>query len=103
MNALGGGIVVLPSEGWWFSSSLLTIVALAHTNVRAGYGFFSLFITGPQYHRIHHSNHPEHIDKNFAQLFPLWDVIFGTAWRPKAGEFPATGLVGATCRQASLI
>ena len=70
------------------------IVALAHTNVRAGYGFFSLLINGPQYHRIHHSSRPEHIDKNFAELFPLWDVIFGTVWRPKPDEFPATGLVG---------
>jgi len=22
---------------------------------------------------------------------PLWDVIFGTVWRPKPDEFPATG------------
>jgi hypothetical protein len=69
------------------------IVALAHTNVRAGHGFISLLITGPQYHRIHHSSRPEHIDKNFAELFPLWDMIFGTVWRPKPDEFPATGLV----------
>jgi sterol desaturase/sphingolipid hydroxylase (fatty acid hydroxylase superfamily) len=60
------------------------IIALAHTNVRAGYGFISVLITGPQYHRIRHSSRPEHIDKNFAGLFPLWDVIFGTVWRPKA-------------------
>jgi sterol desaturase/sphingolipid hydroxylase (fatty acid hydroxylase superfamily) len=172
VNALGGGIVALPSAGWWFPVSLMAylvifdlqqyaihrlahrsaffwsmhslhhsarvvtvtssarhfwfeevfavvlglpiglalkvpveilivaaplrslIVALAHTNVRAGYGFFSLLITGPQYHRIHHSNHPEHNGKNFAELFPLWDVIFGTVWRPKPDEFPETGLVG---------
>jgi sterol desaturase/sphingolipid hydroxylase (fatty acid hydroxylase superfamily) len=68
------------------------IVALAHANVRASFGFLSLLVTGPQYHRIHHSSRPEHIDKNFAELFPLWDVIFGTAWRPKPDEFPATGL-----------
>jgi len=67
-------------------------VALAHTNIRASYGFLSLVITGPQYHRIHHSILPEHVDKNLAELFPIWDVIFGTVWRPKPDEFPATGL-----------
>jgi sterol desaturase/sphingolipid hydroxylase (fatty acid hydroxylase superfamily) len=67
-------------------------VALAHTNIRASYGFLSLVITGPQYHRIHHSRHPEHVDKNLAELFPIWDVIFGTVWRPKPDEYPATGL-----------
>jgi len=170
VNALGGGMVALPSHGWWFPISLATylvifdlqqyavhrlahrsaffwsmhslhhsarvvtvssctrhfwlegiagvalglpfglalrvpveillfaaplrsiIVALAHTNIRASFGAFSLLITGPQYHRIHHSSLPEHLDKNFAELFPLWDVIFGTVWRPKPDEFPATGL-----------
>jgi sterol desaturase/sphingolipid hydroxylase (fatty acid hydroxylase superfamily) len=67
-------------------------VALAHTNIRASYGFLSLVIAGPQYHRIHHSRHPEHVDKNLAELFPIWDVIFGTVWRPKPDEYPATGL-----------
>ena len=67
-------------------------VALAHTNIRASYGLLSLVVTGPQYHRIHHSRLPEHIDKNFAELFPFWDVIFGTVWRPKPDDFPATGL-----------
>jgi hypothetical protein len=75
------------------------IIALAHTNVRAGYGFFSLLITGPQYHRIHHSSRPEHIDKNFAELFPVWDVIFGTVWRPKPDEFRRPGWWVATCRR----
>ncbi len=172
VNALGGGLLALPSERWWFPFSLLTylvlfdlqqyafhriahrsaffwsmhslhhsarvvtvtsstrhfwleevigvalalpfglalrvpvevlmvaaplrslIVALAHTNIRASYGLFSLLITGPQYHRIHHSSQSEHIDRNFAELFPVWDVIFGTVWRPKPEEFPATGLAG---------
>lgn len=67
-------------------------VALAHTNIRASFGFLSLVITGPQYHRIHHSRQPEHVDKNFAELFPIWDVVFGTVWRPRPDEFPATGL-----------
>ena len=44
--------------------------------------------------RIHHSIEPEHRDKNFAVWFPIYDVLFGTAHRPKPGEFPETGVAG---------
>jgi hypothetical protein len=27
-------------------------------------------------------------------MLPLFDVIFGTAWKPGKDEYPATGLVG---------
>jgi len=64
----------------------------AHLNVRFSLGRFVMWINSPQYHRIHHSTRPEHIDKNFASLLPLWDIVFNTAWRPGQDEFPTTGL-----------
>jgi sterol desaturase/sphingolipid hydroxylase (fatty acid hydroxylase superfamily) len=65
----------------------------AHLNVRLHLGRFSTWINGPQWHRIHHSIQPEHFDKNFAAIFPIWDVIFRTAWVPGEDEFPKAGLV----------
>jgi sterol desaturase/sphingolipid hydroxylase (fatty acid hydroxylase superfamily) len=65
----------------------------AHINVRLHLGRFSTWINSPQWHRIHHSIQPEHFDKNFAAVFPIWDVIFGTAWVPGEDEFPKAGLV----------
>jgi sterol desaturase/sphingolipid hydroxylase (fatty acid hydroxylase superfamily) len=65
----------------------------AHLNVRLHLGRFSTWINSPQWHRIHHSVQPEHLNKNFAAIFPIWDVIFGTAWVPAANEFPKAGLV----------
>jgi sterol desaturase/sphingolipid hydroxylase (fatty acid hydroxylase superfamily) len=65
---------------------------LAHLNMRLSLGRFSLCIQNPQYHRIHHSIEPQHRDKNFCRLLPLFDVIFGTAWKPGKHEFPKTGL-----------
>ena len=41
------------------------------------------FMSNPKYHRWHHSNHPEAIDKNFAAEFNFLDWIFGTAYYPK--------------------
>lgn len=63
-----------------------------HMNLRLELGWFSRIITAPQYHRIHHSFQPEHIDKNFAAFFPLWDMTFGTYYHPRKNEFPPTGL-----------
>lgn len=63
-----------------------------HMNLRFGLGRFSWLIATPQLHRIHHSRLEEHVDKNFAVFFPLWDVIFGTYYAPRKGQYPATGL-----------
>ncbi len=64
-----------------------------HANTRIGFGPLNRLFASPQVHRIHHSKSPEHIDKNFAASFPIWDVIFGTYYHPKRGEYPVeTGL-----------
>jgi sterol desaturase/sphingolipid hydroxylase (fatty acid hydroxylase superfamily) len=65
---------------------------LVHLNMRVSLGRFALVLNNPQYHRIHHSIEPQHSDKNFCKMFPVFDVIFGTAWRPGKDEFPKTGL-----------
>lgn len=62
-----------------------------HANVRINFGFLTPILCGPQLHRIHHSILPEHVNKNFAQFFPVYDVIFGTYYRPKLDEYPSTG------------
>jgi sterol desaturase/sphingolipid hydroxylase (fatty acid hydroxylase superfamily) len=65
---------------------------LSHMNIRLSLGRFALVINNPQYHRIHHSIEPQHRDKNFCKMLPLFDVIFGTVWKPRKDEFPKTGL-----------
>jgi sterol desaturase/sphingolipid hydroxylase (fatty acid hydroxylase superfamily) len=63
-----------------------------HMNLRLGLGRFTSIVVFPQYHRLHHSFAPEHLNKNYAAFFPIWDIVFGTYYQPKKGEFPATGL-----------
>jgi sterol desaturase/sphingolipid hydroxylase (fatty acid hydroxylase superfamily) len=65
-----------------------------HMNLRVSFGRFWMVMTTPQYHRIHHSLRPEHRDRNFAAYFPIFDIVFGTQYRPAAGEYPATGIEG---------
>lgn len=64
----------------------------SHANIRLSMGRMTSWITGPQYHRIHHSVQLEHRDKNFAQYFPLLDKVFGTYYFPSIDEFPNTGV-----------
>ena len=45
-------------------------------------GVWSSIFPSPAHHHVHHSRHSEHIDKNFAFIFPMWDVIFGTYLMP---------------------
>ena len=63
------------------------IESLSHANVRLGFGPFRALLVSPQYHRLHHAAGLGHETAgkgtlgghNFAVLFPVWDVLFGTA------------------------
>ncbi len=46
-------------------------------------GRWSMVLPSPAHHHVHHSCHPDHIDKNFAFMFPVWDVIFRTYHLPE--------------------
>lgn len=65
-----------------------------HANLRVGYGPFWWLLVSPDYHRIHHSIETQHRDKNFANWFPIWDIVFGTSWKPGPGENPRMGVTG---------
>lgn len=67
---------------------------VSHANIRLSYGPFWWLIISPDYHRIHHSIEPQHLDKNFTNWFPIWDILFGTLYRPRCDERPATGVEG---------
>ena len=66
--------------------------AVIHSNTRLDFGRASWLLNSPAYHRLHHSLLPEHWDKNFAALLPVWDVMFATYRQPRPGERPRTGL-----------
>lgn len=66
---------------------------LTHSNIPIGYGWLNRVFVSPKTHRIHHSIQPEHIDKNFAGTWNIFDLLFGTYVHPKKGEHPRTGLL----------
>jgi|SRR5579862_9760347 sterol desaturase/sphingolipid hydroxylase (fatty acid hydroxylase superfamily) len=63
-----------------------------HSPIRLHWGPLRRVFIDNRFHRIHHSREPAHFDKNFGVYFSLWDQLFGTAYFPKPGEWPDTGL-----------
>lgn len=62
----------------------ITAYNLRHSHVWLRWpGVWSAVFPSPAHHHVHHSKHPDHIDKNFAFFLPVWDVIFGTYHMPE--------------------
>lgn len=75
------------------------VESLSHANLRIGFGKWGeRLLVSPRYHRLHHAIGVGHESRgprslggcNFAVLFPIWDVLFGTA--RFGGRFEATGV-----------
>jgi len=47
----------------------------------------------PSHHRVHHSNHPTHLDKNYGGILIIWDRLFGTFVQEGRDEQITYGLV----------
>jgi sterol desaturase/sphingolipid hydroxylase (fatty acid hydroxylase superfamily) len=55
---------------------------LVHANVRVRYGPLRWVLVSPEFHHWHHSIEREAHNRNYASLFSVWDVLFGTAHLP---------------------
>jgi sterol desaturase/sphingolipid hydroxylase (fatty acid hydroxylase superfamily) len=71
------------------------IESLSHANLRVHFGNIGeRLLVSPRFHRVHHAVGLGHEGRtqgcNFAVLFPVWDVLFGTANFERT--FPATGV-----------
>jgi len=53
-----------------------------HANVPWGFGPLRYVVVTPLFHRWHHTSEEEGLDRNFAGLFPLIDMVFGTFHMP---------------------
>lgn len=69
--------------GWMF---------FLHLDVPLSFGRFNAVLSSPFWHRVHHSVDREHFDRNFALLFPIWDIVFGTYVNPRVSTEIRTGV-----------
>jgi sterol desaturase/sphingolipid hydroxylase (fatty acid hydroxylase superfamily) len=79
-----------------YTPILSSYVALIHANVPWAYGPFRYVIASPAFHRWHHEMDQKAWGKNYAGLFPIYDLIFGTFYLPRGQQPREFGLYGET-------
>lgn len=84
------GLLVGIAPGQFVAVVVITqlLESLSHANVRLGFGRWGdRLLVSPRFHRVHHAIGIGHESNgvgtlgghNFSVLFPVWDVLFGTA------------------------
>lgn len=63
-----------------------------HSNIQLRFGLLSGIFSTAELHRWHHSRIPVQSNSNYANVFILWDRLFGTYYRP-AGDVGTLGLL----------
>ena len=87
---------VLPLLG--FPASMITTMLLIHgiypffihTRLIGKLGILEYILVTPSHHRVHHASNEKYLDKNYGDVFIIWDKLFGTF--QKEGEEPVYGL-----------
>jgi sterol desaturase/sphingolipid hydroxylase (fatty acid hydroxylase superfamily) len=51
---------------------------VGHTQIINKLGLLEWVFNTPSHHRVHHGSNDQYIDKNYGNLFIVWDRIFGT-------------------------
>ncbi len=87
---------ILPVIGFPASmiSAILIIHGLypffTHTRLIGKLGWLEYFLVTPSHHRVHHASNEQYLDKNYGDMFIIWDKLFGTFAEEK--EEPVYGL-----------
>jgi sterol desaturase/sphingolipid hydroxylase (fatty acid hydroxylase superfamily) len=61
---------------------VILFALFAHTQWNVSFGPLSWLFVSPRFHRWHHTHSHEGGNKNFANVFSLWDRLFGTYYLP---------------------
>jgi sterol desaturase/sphingolipid hydroxylase (fatty acid hydroxylase superfamily) len=75
---------VLPIIG--FPAEMITTILLVHgiypffthTRLIGKLGIIEYIMVTPSHHRVHHASNEQYLDKNFGDMFIIWDKLFGT-------------------------
>ncbi len=64
-----------------------------HTRLIDKMGWLEKVIVTPSHHRVHHAINPEYLDKNYGQIFIIWDKLFGSFQPELATVNPVYGII----------
>jgi sterol desaturase/sphingolipid hydroxylase (fatty acid hydroxylase superfamily) len=79
-------ILLLPAALLGVPEQVIAVVAPLHLFLQYWYhtqligkmGVLEHLLVTPSHHRVHHAMNREYLDKNHAQIFIIWDKLFGT-------------------------
>src|SRR5260221_668333 len=79
-------LFLIPAALFGVPEQVIAIVAPLHLFAQFWYhtqhigrmGFLEKIIVTPSHHRVHHAINPEYLDRNYSQIFIIWDKFFGT-------------------------
>ena len=64
-----------------------------HTRLIDKMGILEKILVTPSHHRVHHAINPEYLDKNYSQIFIIWDKLFGTFQPEEKSNPPVYGIL----------
>ncbi|MBL0294519.1 MAG: sterol desaturase family protein [Saprospiraceae bacterium] len=87
---------LLPAALIGVSPTIIAIIAPIHLFAQFWYhtrhlnrlGWLENILVTPSHHRVHHAINPEYMDKNYSQIFIVWDKWFGT-FQEERSDIPA--------------
>lgn len=81
---LFGGVLNLPAEAMGIAGFLRGVHnQYVHCQLEWTHGPLRKWIVSPNNHRWHHADKPEAYNKNFGDMFVMWDRLFGTWYDPE--------------------
>jgi alkylglycerol monooxygenase len=91
---------LLPAAFLGVPAQVIAVVGPLHLFIQFWYhtqhinrmGWLEKIIVTPSHHRVHHAINPEYIDRNYAQVFIIWDKLFGTFQEEQAHIPPVYGI-----------
>ena len=79
----------------WHASLIGVLGVMGHSNVRLWLPSVAhRLVVTPHVHRLHHSNERAVADTNFANILPMWDLLFGTFSHPDEHVLRGVGVIG---------
>lgn len=93
-------VFLLPAALLGVPEKVIAVVAPLHLFAQFWYhtthikkmGWLEKIIVTPSHHRVHHAINPIYLDKNYSQIFIIWDKLFGTFQQEKPDVPPVYGI-----------
>ncbi len=94
-------ILLIPAAVMGISPALFAIISPVHLFLQFWYhtrlidkmGMLENILVTPSHHRVHHAINPEYLDKNYSQIFIIWDKLFGTFQPEERSNPPVYGIL----------